>query len=189
MKKLIVSFAVLGLVALLTTASYKLPPTGSATFLDTANQTITSPTLAQIVTYNTTINARGITLTTGTGSVANSRMVFATTGEYLVTVSAVMATPGGGSHYTAIWARTAAAGGTPADVANSNTAVTNVGATQNVVAVTFIVEVTAANDVLELWMSGDQSGAGTGLVASAAGSSPTRPASPSIIVTVNKISK
>lgn len=166
--------------------SYIISPIEHATFLDTTTQSISSSTTAQIITYNTTLDAVGITLVTGTGSVANSRITLPTIGDYMVTFSAECNSTSG-NHNLNVWMRQAAAGGTPADVANSNSIVYLTGSVSAVMTVNFIVECTAKGDILELWMSGDSTN--SQLLAVAAGSSPTRPAIPSIIVTVNKISK
>jgi len=166
--------------------SYKISPIPHAQYLDTTTQSIVSATTAQIITWDTTIQEKGIVKGTGTGAVANSRFTLNTIGEYLFLISAI-ADSTSGVHTLDIWVRTAASGGTPADVANSNTHQSMTGTANGLIAVPFIITATAIGDIVEFWMRGD--GTQSRLLSIAAGVSPTRPAVPSIILTINKISK
>lgn len=167
--------------------SFKISPIEHGEYLDTTTQSIASSTVAQIITFNTSVDVgNGIVLGTGTGSVANSRFTFLTTGNYLVAFSAICNSTSG-NHNINIWLRSATAGNTPADIANSNTLQAMSGSVNGVMTVTFIYQTATQNEILELWMSGDSTN--SQIQAIAAGVSPTRPATPSIILTVNKISK
>ena len=166
--------------------SYKSPPTAHGQYYDTTDQAIASATTAQIVTFNTTDLQTGIIKGTGTGSVANSRFTLPSTGIYAFFISAIVDSTSG-SGEARMWFRSAASGGTPADIANSNTIVTIPATTEIVLAVNFYYNCTAINDIVEVWFSGD--GTNVRLNATAAGVTPTRPATPSIIMTINKISK
>ena len=166
--------------------SYKISPIPFAQYLDTTTQAIASSTAAQIITFDTTTSQSGIAKGTGTGAVANSRFTLNTTGDYLFIISAI-ADSSSGAHNLNIWVRYAASGGTPADLANSNTIQNMSGTVNSLIAVPFIITATAIGDIVELWMSGDSTN--SRILAVAAGVTPTRPAVPSIILTISKISK
>jgi hypothetical protein len=167
--------------------SFKISPIEYGQWFDTTTQSIASSAVAQIVTFNgTSDETAGITKGTGTGSVANSRFTFATTGAYLVVFSAIC-NSASGNHNINIWFRTATAGNTPADVTNSNTIAYMSGSASEVMAVTFFLRTVTQGETLEIWMSGDSSN--SQIQTTVAGVSPTRPATPSIILSINKISK
>ena len=168
------------------TKAYKFPPAAHAEYLDTTTQAIASATTAQIVTFNTTTHQQGVTLSTGTGSVANSRFVFGDPGSYSIQVSAI-ADISAGAHSLELWLRTATVGNTPADVANSNTVQNMTGTVTGLIGVTFHFDAVTIGDMAELWISGDSTN--SQMLAIAAETSPTRPATPSIIVTINKVSE
>ena len=166
--------------------SYKSPPTAHGQYYDTTDQAIASATTAQIVTFNSTDFQTGVTKGTGTGSVANSRFTLPSTGIYAFFLSAIVDSTAGTGELR-MWFRSAASGGTPADIANSNTIISVSSTTEAVLAVNFYYNCTAINDIVEIWMSGDATT--VRLNATVAGVTPTRPASPSIIMTINKMSK
>tara|TARA_R110000868_G_scaffold213526_1_gene463622 strand:- start:283 stop:786 length:504 start_codon:yes stop_codon:yes gene_type:complete len=166
--------------------SYKSPPTAHGQYFDTTTQTIASATTAQIITFNTTDVQTGMTKGTGTGSVANSRFTLPSTGIYQFNLSVVVNVASGGAKSMSVWFRSAVSGGTPADIANSATTI-DVSTVSQVLSVPFFYNCTAINDIVEIWMSGTATACE--ILAVAAGVSPTRPASPSIIMTINKISK
>lgn len=143
-------------------------------FASTATQTIAAATAAYAITYTDTLGAAGLTLSD------SSRINVTDPGKYLITYSAVgkSAAP---NKTLDIWL---AVDGTP--VANSNTSSKFVGsANERVITVTYI-EALSAGQYFELYMHSDDTG--TVLLAAPVASSPTRPASPSIITTVNKVS-
>lgn len=166
--------------------SYKSPPTAHGEYSDSTTQLIASATTAQIVTFDTTEEQDGIIKGTGTGSVANSRFTLPSTGVYQFNISAMVSSTSG-SHQLRMWFRAAASAGTPADIARSNTVVDVAANTIGILAIPFFYNCTAIGDIVEVWMSGD--GTQSELLAVAAGVTPTRPAAPSIVMAVNKISK
>lgn len=147
-------------------------PYGS--FSSNVNQTIASATTAYAITYTDRELTNQITLT------SNSHINILVAGTYLITFSAV-GKSGVANKYLDIWL---AVDGT--NVPRSNTHSKFVGsANERIITVTYIYDFTAGQ-YFELIMHSDD--VNTLLAATAAGASPTRPASPSIIVTINKIS-
>ena len=63
--------------------SYHIAPNPHATFSSSLDQSIVDPAVAQVVTFNTTIAANGITL------VGGSQVVLPQVGNYSFSVSAV----------------------------------------------------------------------------------------------------
>jgi hypothetical protein len=142
-------------------------------FISTVNQTIANTTTAYPITYTNALDSRSVTLSN------NSRINIAKTGDYLITFS-VICRSSAPNKTMDIWLTV---DGT--NIANSNTHFSFVGsANEKVVTVTFIQDFTAGQ-YFELVMCADDTG--NFLLSSAATTNPTRPASPSIILTVNKI--
>lgn len=141
---------------------------------DSTTQSIANIANAQVVTFDTNVYASGITRT------SSSRFTVPTAGTYLITVSAIADTTTAGSHIE-LWLRV-----NGNDVDGSNTRVQLAANTEMTLAVSFIQQFTA-NQYFELWTWGDSTNAKW--LATAAGTSPTRPAVPSIIMTCNMISK
>lgn len=146
-------------------------------------QFVQSTTTAQAITMDTVELADGVTLA------SNTQITLPIIGDYLLTFSAMLATTHNQPQSVDIWLRKNGTGA----VARSNTRQQVAKNSYNVMAVPFIITATAQNDYYELMMCAssaiDTSGvADTGLAAIAASASnPVRPAAPSIIVTVNKI--
>lgn len=144
---------------------------------DSTTQAIANVAAAQVVTFNTGVYASGITRT------SSSRYTIVTPGVYLITfsgIAALAATPA--NKHLEIWLRV-----NGSDIANSNTRVEL--ATVNVemtVAVSFI-QTFAAGQYFELWTWGDDTDCRW--LATAAAVGPVRPAVPSVIMTVNMISR
>ena len=109
------------------------------------------------------------------------KFILNTTGDWLVVYS-IIANGGLGDHVD-IWARLDGN-----NILRSNTVWESPRANaEQVVSCTFIVTTTSAAQVFELYWRGDQTACQ--LLATAAAASPTRPACPSTIITINKISK
>lgn len=146
-------------------------------------QFVQSTTTAQAITMDTVELADGVTLASG------SRITLPVVGDYLLTFSAMLATTHNQPQSVDIWLRKNGSGA----VVRTSTRQQVAKNSYNVMAVPFIITATAQNDYFELMMCAssaiDTSGvADTGLAAIAASASnPVRPAAPSIIVTVNKI--
>jgi hypothetical protein len=156
--------------------------TGSAVlpfgmFSSAATQRISNSSTAQVIVFATTEILSGLTKT------STSRFTLDAAGTYLITFSGIADTGAGGGtgKHIEIWL---AVGGSY--VANSNTRIQIPNeATEMTVAVSFLYTFAATN-YFELFCSGDDTN--VGWLATAAGTSPTRPACPSVIMTVNKIS-
>jgi hypothetical protein len=148
-------------------------------FSHSSSLTVASATTAYKVAFNTDVYKHHITHST---SVNNSQITIDEAGAYLITVSAITDdTAADGSHLE-LWLAV-----NNTNVANSNTIVQLPTKTNEaILAVSFIYTFTAGQ-YFELVYRGDVTT--VRFVATAAASSPTRPACPSIICTVNKISR
>ena len=144
-------------------------------FSSSVTQTIVSATAAYSITYNSAEIEHGVTLSD------SSRINIADEGCYLITFSAIgkSALP---NKTLDIWL---AVDGV--NVANSNTVSRFVGsANERIITVTFIYDFTDGQYFELKWCSNDT---GTVLLATGTQTNPTRPACPSIILTVNEVSK
>jgi hypothetical protein len=147
-------------------------------FSDSTTQAAASITTAYKVALNTDEYKSGITHST---SVNNSRVTIPTAGTYLITFSAILASVESGKHIE-FWL---AVDGT--NVPRSGTMNHMVASSsERIVTVTFLYKFTAGQYFELVWCAPDTTQAT--LVAAGVGASPTRPASPSIIVTVNMMS-
>jgi len=159
--------------------SYHMPPNPHATFSSSVDQAIVNPVNAQVVAYDTTINANGITL------VDTTKIRLPQVGNYSFSVSAVVTNTTGGDHTASMWFRK-----NDIDVANSNTYMTVPKNTDVLFAVTLDLPCTTAGDYYEVWFSGENVGVKLNAVPAVTGSAvypPNQPASPSIIITVGQI--
>ena len=144
---------------------------------DSTTQVIASTTVAQAITFNTNEILDAITHST---SVNPSRVYIDTAGTYLVTFSMVVNLTGGGAATLDFWIRQ---NGADIPRSNSKSQITSAD-DRRMVTMTALV-IAAANDYIEVFMSGDSTS--LEIEALVAGSSPTRPAVPSIILTVNRV--
>jgi hypothetical protein len=144
-------------------------------FYSTQDQPNAGATSVNKVTLNQTDLSNGVTV------VSNSRITIANPGVYNIAFSAQMDKTDSGDDKVELWL---CKNGDP--VANSNTETTLVGNNgKHVAAWNFFVNA-AAGDYYELcWNSADTS---VFLNAVVAASNPTRPAIPSVIITVNQVS-
>lgn len=159
--------------------SYHTPPNAHATFSSSVDQSIVNPINAQVVTFNTTINANGITLADTT------KITLPQVGNYAFSVSAVVTNTTGGDHTASLWFRK-----NGNDVDNSNTYMTVPKNNDMLFALTLDLPCTTAGDYYEIWFSGENVGVKLNAVPAVTGSAiypPNQPASPSIIVTVGQI--
>lgn len=152
-------------------------------FSDSNTQLVQSTTTAQVITMDTVELADGVTLA------SNSRITLPLIGDYLLNFSAMLVTNSNQPQSVDIWLRKNGNGA----VARSSTHMHVAKNETAVMTVPLFLTATAQNDYFELMMCAssaiDTSGvADTGLASVAASASnPVRPAAPSIIVTVNKI--
>lgn len=144
-------------------------------FSDNANQTILLANTAYAMRLNTTETSYGISV------VSNDRITVAYSGTYNLQFSAQMLHTGGGSQIATIWF---AINGV--NVPRSSTDVTITGNGERYVAAWNIFLTMVAGQYAQiLWSAPDTS---ISLAAIASQVSPTRPATPSVIVTMNKVS-
>ena len=144
-------------------------------FYDTTTQPNAGATAANAMTYNTT------DLSSGVSVVSTSRITIANAGIYNIEFSAQLQKNSGGDDQVDIWL---SKNGT--NVSNSNTTImlhSNPG--YEVAAWNFLVNA-AAGDYYQLyWSSADTTAV---LHAASAGTNPTRPAIPSVILSVTQVS-
>lgn len=163
--------------------SYLQFPYGS--FYDTTNQYAASITTAYPITLNTTSFSNTVTIVSG------SRITFAIAGYYNIQFSAQLANYDNAPQDIDIWFRQ---NGT--DITNSNSkfglaARKSAGDPFHTIGTVNLFVKASASDYVELvWRSSIVSSVGVGayLEAYAAGATPTRPATPSMIVTAQFVS-
>lgn len=140
---------------------------------DTTDQAIANVANAQVITFDTDVHHENITRT------SSSRFTITRAGSYLITFSGI--TTGTATKRIEFWLRV-----NGNDVANSNTSYVYKGTAQGAVISCSYIQHFAVNDYFEFWTWGDDTSCKWD--ATAAGSSPTRPAIPSIIMTCNYVS-
>ena len=150
------------------------PQSYYGSFYSTQDQTNGGATVANKMTYNTTDISNGVSI------VSNSRITIANSGVYNLQFSAQVFKTSGGTSKIDIWLCK-----NGSNVANTNTEMEVTGNSHGSVAAWNFFVNAAAGDYYELcWSSADTTMI---LDYQAAGTSPTRPAIPSVILTVNKI--
>jgi len=168
-------FSSSGLLGFAGTAGIDLP---YGSFSDSTTQSVATTTVAYPVTFNTDEAKHGVTHSTATNT---SRIQIDIAGTYLIAFSAIGKSAAVNESLD-IWL---AVNGTP--VPRSNTISRFVGtANERIITVTYLYTFTAGQYFQLYWRSSHN---GTTLPATAAQANPTRPACPSIILTVNMISK
>ena len=149
-------------------------PRWCGSFYSTADQANAGATATNKMTYNVTDISNGVSI------VSNSRITIANAGVYNIAFSAQLEKTDAGDDAVQIWLQK---GGV--NVANSATEVTIVGNNGKFVAAWNFFVQAAAGDYYELcWHSTDTA---VSLQAQAAMSNPSRPAIPSVILTVNQV--
>jgi len=146
-------------------------------FSSTQTQTIANATAAQAITFNTDEFKNQITHSTVTN---NTRIYVDVAGVYSIIFS-VIARGGTINKLFNVWL---AVGGANIDRTNTIQNLST-AAVERIITIEFFYQFTA-NQYFEIMMWGDATN--TEIVATAAQSTPTRPASPSIILTVKKVS-
>lgn len=159
-------------------AAAKIDPVPYAVFSDLTDQTAASTTAAYAITYNTIDMAKGVTLSN------NSRITFKSSGVYNIQFSIQFANADTQIQDVDVWF---AQNGTNIANSNSQFAVANShGGTEGhlIAALNFYVDVVANDYVEMMWATRSTL---VRIEFLAAQSSPTRPGTPSVIVTVNKV--
>jgi hypothetical protein len=141
---------------------------------DTTTQSIADTAAEQLITFDTDVHADGITRT------SSSRFTINKIGSYEITISAIGDTTVAAKHLE-IWLKVNGSA-----VANSNTRIHMGANVETTLAVSFLREF-AVDDYFEFAMWGDNTG--VRILATAAGTTPTRPAVPSIIMTAKYIGR
>ena len=144
------------------------------TFFTTATQTVGSTTTAYAVAFAGEGDVDGLTHSTVTN---NSRVYIDRDGEYNIIVSAIGDLTSGTNQHIDVWL---AIDGTPVD--DSNTIVQVVSTAETLIAASFNLDLNAGQ-YFEIMYHGDSTACQ--LLQTAAASTPTRPASPAVILTVN----
>jgi hypothetical protein len=161
--------------------SYHTSPGPHATFSSTQTQSVANIANAQAVTFNTVLDAQGITLA------SNTRVTLPQVGDYCFTFSAIGHNSGSSNaKWLNLWFRK---NGT--DVANSSTIVGTAKNAPTTVVVTFNLSCTTVGDYYEIMMAGQDTGAeilATAAQAAIPATSPAMPACPSIVLAVWQIS-
>jgi len=150
------------------------PQSYYGSFYSTQDQTNAGATSVNKMTYNTTDFSNGVSI------VSNSRITMANAGIYNIQFSAQFDKTDSGDDKVDIWLCK-----NGSNVANTNTEMTLVGNNgKHVAAWNFFVNA-AAGDYFELCWHSDDTNVFINYVA--AQNTPTRPAIPSVILTVNKV--
>ena len=145
-----------------------------ASVSSSTTQLVASTTTSKVITYETD---EVLNLITHSTTVNPSRLTIQVNGTYLISVSAELS---GGAADVNIWLRK-----NGIDVPRSNS-VSHLFATDNRVVTLPFVVTAVANDYFELVQSSTNTN--VGLTSTVAGTNPTRPVIPSVIVEVNKLS-
>lgn len=149
-----------------------------AQFFDVTDQTIASASTAYAVALGSTSESRGITIADG------SKITFSEAGTFAIAFSLQLHNADNMTQTARVWLRK---NGT--DVANSNSIFDVVGSHGGVdgavIAATTLVVTVAKNDYVQLYWS--SSSTQVYLQYAVAGTSPTRPATPSAIVAIQQV--
>jgi hypothetical protein len=144
-------------------------------FQDNTTQTNAGATSANVMTYNTTDFANGVSV------VSNSRLTISRTGVYNIQFSSQFSRAGGAGFSTVeIWL---SKNGTNVPETNTQLNVPQSGG-KAVAAWNFLVQATAGDYFQLYWASSDTA---VEMWYAAAGTNPTRPVTPSVIVTVTQV--
>lgn len=145
-------------------------------FSDSNVQAVASITAGQPITMDTSELADGVTLAD------SSKITLPLVGDYLLTFSAMLYTDNNQPQHVDIWLRKNGTGAVARTNTRQNVAKNNIA----VMAVPFLLTATVQDDYYELMMCASSTDSGIAPIAASA-INPVRPAAPSIIVTVNKI--
>jgi hypothetical protein len=151
--------------------------TPHAAVLNTATINIATANTIQVITFDTNILLKKTAHSTSTNP---SRITVNEAGDYIVFASLEVTSTSAGKTLD-IWFRI---NGT--DVANSNVKIGIVNANDHKLSTATTILTLTAGQYVEMVMSGDSTN--ISLAATAAGTSPTRPLTPSVILTLDKLS-
>lgn len=146
------------------------------TWSSTQTQAVSAANTATVVTFNTTEDVNNFDL------IDTSKFTATESGDYFFQFSAQFAKTGSSSAQADIWLRK-----NGQDIPRTNSRVTMQGNPNEVlITLNYILDLDPGDYIQVVFSSAD---ATTSLIADLAGSSPTRPALPSIIATINLIGK
>ncbi len=151
--------------------------TPHASVLSSATQAIAVANTAQAISFNVDLFKEKCTHDTVTN---NSRVYVNEGGQYVASIIAYVASTGGSNKEIDLWF---AINGTNVPNSNVKTKLLTVN-DEKTISITMPLVLTSGQYV-EVYMSGDSTA--MSLLSSAAGVSPTRPASPSIILTIDRL--
>lgn len=159
------------------------------TFYDTSTQTLANTTTAYAIKINTDAEpGHGVSIAND-GSGNPTKIVFTNAGTYNVQFSVQLSNSSTSIQNATIWLRKGSDGGASSDVTNSagTVAVPNShgGANGYIIACWNYVLTLAANDYLQLVWHADSTG--VTMPTLPAGTNPTTPASPSVILTAQQV--
>ena len=145
-------------------------------FNDTTTQTNASVTGTNLMTYNTTAEANGVSIVSG------SRITFAYAGTYNIEFSAQFSRTNSGTDTADIWFRK---NGVNLDQSDTQIVITGSTGANPIVAAWNYVLTVAAGDYVEIaWQATDTA---VRILAAGTNTNPTRPAIPSVILTVQQV--
>jgi len=151
--------------------AYTAPHLG---MLDTTAQTIASAGTPQLITFDTTVLAVKIAVT------SSSRFTFNEAGNYIIILSPLVSS-GTANKTIDIWLRV-----NGSDVTNSNTKLLITTANDRKRPSINLPLTVTAGQYVEFWMNGDSTS--INLTSVAAGAGPTRPFTPCLFLTIDKLS-
>jgi hypothetical protein len=156
------------------TASYTIHTVAYGSFYDTTTQTNPTASTVNLISYNSTQHSNGVSI------VDNTKITVETPGTYNLQFSAQVDKTDAGSDVIDIWFRK-----NGNDIPWSNTRLTSQGNNDKIVASWNYIDSLDGGDYMQIaWSSPDTD---VRLYAEGTQSSPTRPAIPSVILTINKI--
>jgi hypothetical protein len=149
----------------------RVAPLYCGSFENTSTLTNAGITSSNLITFDTTSTSNGISV------VSSSQITFVNAGRYLVNFLGQFAFAGGASNYniTVWWVKTS--NGTTTTSPSSTFTTTSAQGSQTMANVEDILQVAAGDYIQFYWWAG---AAGISLLSTAAGTNPTRPASPSV---------
>lgn len=147
----------------------RVPSLYCGSFENTSTLTNAGITSSNLITFDTTSTANGISV------VSSSQITFVNAGRYLVNFLGQFAFAGGASNYniTVWWAKN----GTIVTNGSSTFTTTSAQNSQIMANVEDIIQIAAGDYIQFYWWAG---ASGISLLSTAAGTNPTRPASPSV---------
>jgi hypothetical protein len=168
-----------------TTMTTAAKPLYNGSFEDTStNQVSGGITTANLVTVNTTTTSNGVSIVSG------SKITFANAGDYHVNFLGQFKFTGGASSYdVTVWIAKGSGAGASSPIANtaSTFTLTSSQGSQIMANVTDIINVAAGDYIQFYWYTSVAPSAGPNgiyLATTAAGTSPTRPASPAVKINI-----